>query len=250
MKSLRLLAPLLLMCLAPAVAAVPPESQVKLESLTKESDALAKQRYRWEGVQQALLKQKKQIEDTQTAVMQQQSDLNHRSAAHNQQTAAQKQHIADTKADCSNNPENSSGKANACNGDAKNINQASGDLNADVAQLQAEQDSLNARYAQANQDASDWNAHESEAMEHLNKVYHAMNDWLDRAYELIIDPDFRDAVTETNADAYCENRGLPSGTLSINTVKRLSDAYRKCLKYVLQGEYKLRQAAPTATTHP
>ncbi|MGE5624067.1 MAG: hypothetical protein ACM3ZT_00810 [Bacillota bacterium] len=247
MYRIRVAIMVVLTCLPLAVPAMPTALQAKVESLARESDSLAKQRYRWEGVQQALLKQKKQIEDTQTAVMQQQSDLNRRNEAHNQQAAAQKQRIQGNRSQCGG-AQSSSGKVNECDNDIKGINQASGNLNTDAAQLQSEQDSLNARYAQANQDASDWNAHEADAMDHLNKVYHAMNGWLDRAYDVITDPDFRDAVTAANADAYCENRGLPSGTLTIDTVKRLSDGYRKCLKYVLEAERKAQLAPAPATS--
>jgi len=229
-------------------AAMPPELQQKTEALAKESDAIAKQRARWEGVQAALLKQKDEIEANQKAVMAQQDALNQRSAAHNQEAAAQVQRIKSGKQGCGEDDTSQGGsgddRTNGCNTNAKVLNQKTGDLNADAAAVKAQQDALEAKYAKANQDASDWQAHESQATDHLNQVYHSMNDWLDKAYPVITDSDFRDEVTARNADAYCENRGLPAGTLSIPTLKRLNDGYRKCLKYVLDAQ---RKAAAGAT---
>jgi hypothetical protein len=250
----RLLMPLLagaLLAPALATAAIPPELQQKFETLTKESDAIAKQRTRWEGVQAALLKQKQEIEANQKAVMAQQDALNQRSAAHNQEAAAQAQRIKSGKQGCSNDDSSQGGsgddRTNGCNTNAKTVNQKTGDLNAETEAMKAQQDDLESKYAKANQDASDWQAHESQATDHLNQVYHSMNDWLDRAYPVITDSDFRDEVTARNADVYCENRGLPAGTLSIPTLKRLNDGYRKCLKYVLDAQHKAAAAgAPPA----
>jgi hypothetical protein len=228
------------------LAAMPDTLQQKAAALAKESDGLLLQRHKWEGVQKALLAQKKQIEDTQSAVMQQQNTLSQRAAAHNEAVTTQQQTLQADKSDCSDSSDSASHNTD-CNQDAKSLNQKSGDLNADTTTLQSEQAKLDARYAKANQDASDWNAHESVATEHLNTVYRATNDWLDRAYAVIIDGDFRDAVTAAGADAVCENRGLPAEKLRIPTLVRLSDAYRKCLKVVLSADN--RTPAPTATSH-
>jgi chromosome segregation ATPase len=228
------------------LAAMPDTLQQKAEALAKESDGLLLQRHKWEGVQKALLAQKKQIEDTQKAVMGQEDALNQRSVSHNQQIAAQQAALNSNKSGCNNGGDNSSGHTNDCDNDIKSLNSKTGDLNADTTTLQSDQAKLDAQYAKANQDASDWNAHESVATEHLNAVYRATNDWLDRAYAVIIDGDFRDAVTAAGADAACENRGLPAEKLRIPTLVRLSDAYRKCLKTVLSAT----QAAPAPATHP
>jgi hypothetical protein len=228
-----------------AVAAMPPELQTKVETLAKESDSLYKQRHKWEGVQQALLAQKQKIEAAQKEIDQQQEDLSHKSAAHNQATAAQQQRLQN--GGCGGKDSGSGGDLGAteCNKDAKKLNASTADLNTETTNLQSEQTALEAKYAKANQDASDWNAHESVATEHLNQVYRDMNAWLDKTYDVITDSDFRDEVTARNADAYCENKGLPSGTLPIATVTRLSEGYRKCLKYVVSAQQKA--AAPGAT---
>jgi chromosome segregation ATPase len=230
-----------------AAAAMPDTLQIRVETLARESDGLVKQRHKWDSVQQALLAQKQQIEATQKEVLQDQDSFNQRAVNHDQQVAAQQQTLKAKQSDCGNDSGNTTSHVNDCDNDAKKLNQKSGDLNTDVTALQTEQAKLNAKYAQANQSASDWNAHESVATDHLNEVYRATNDWLDRAYTVIIDEDFRDAVTATGADAYCENRGLPADRLSIPTLIRLSDGYRKCLKYVLSAEQKA--AVPAATTH-
>jgi chromosome segregation ATPase len=227
------------------LAVMPDTLQQKVVTLARESDSLLQTRHKWEGVQKALLAQKRQIEDTQKAVMQQQDTLNQRSAAHNQVAANQQQTLKSIKSNCADSADSTSHNAD-CNKDAKSLNQKTGDLNADTATLQSEQDKLDAQYAKANQDASDWTAHESMATDHLNEVYRATNDWLDRAYAVITDEDFRDAVTAAGADAACENRGLPGVKLSIPTLVRLSDAYRKCLKTVLYAP----QATSAAATHP
>jgi len=251
MRAATLLMSFILLSPVLAGADLPPELQQKMEALTKESDAIAKQRIRWESVQAALLKQKAEIEATQKAVMQQQDALDQRGAQHNQQAAVQQQHIQ--KGGCSTKDDGSGVSGGdlsvaQCDKDAKKLNATTADLNADAQSIQAEQMALEAKYAKANQDASDWQAHESQATDHLNAVYHSMNDWLDKVYPIIADSDFRDEVTARNADGYCKNRGLPSGTLSIPTLKRLNDGYRKCLKYMLEAQ---RKVAPVgATTAP
>jgi chromosome segregation ATPase len=225
-----------------AAAAMPDVLQQKVQALARESDGIAKQRHKWETVQQALLAQKKQIEATQEAVMNAQDTLNQRSVSHNQQVAAQQEALKKNESGCRNGGEQGSGHVDDCDKDIKDLNQKTGALDSDVGSVESEQAKLDAQYAQANQDASDWNAHESLATQHLNEVYRAGNDWLDRAYEVITDQDFRDEVTATGSDASCENRGLPAGKLSIPTLVRLSEAYRKCLKTVLSAE--LRAPAP------
>lgn len=243
---MRLVLLLVLASLLPltARAALPPELQAKFETLVKESDGFAKQRAKWEGVQKALLEQKKDIDESQYTISQRQADLSQRSASHNQRASAQSAALKGSQADCNNGGNNSSGHANECNTKIKDINQETGDLNADAAALKAEQDSLDAQYAKANQTASDWNLHERQAVKQLNVVYKGMNDWLDRAYDMVVNPDFRDEITARGADAVCENRGLPSGTLSIPTMNRLSDYYRKCLKTVLAEQKKAAASAP------
>ena len=231
-----------------AAAAIPPELQQKIESLSRESDTIAKQRLRWEGVQASLLKQKAAIEAAQNDIAQQQDALNARGAQHNQQVSAQQQRI--DKGGCGKK-DNESGVSGGdlataqCDKDAKKLNANTADLNAQVADIQAEQDALSAKYAKANQDASDWNAHESEVTEQLNKVYSSMNDWLDRAYPIIVDDGFRDEVAARGEDAACANHGLPPD-MSIATAKRLNDGYRKCLKSMLQAERAAAKAAPAA----
>lgn len=223
-------------------AAMPEDLQQKVQALATESDGIAKQRHKWESVQQALMAQKKQIEANQKSVMEAQDALNQRSVSHNQQVAAQQQALKANKSDCQNG-DSSAGHVDDCDTDIKHLNQKTGTLDADVGSVASDQAKLDAQYAAANQTASDWNAHESVATGHLNEVYRAGNDWLDRAYAVVVDQDFRDAVTATGSDAYCENHGLPAGKLSIPTLIRLSDAYRKCLKSVLSAEQKA--AAPT-----
>ncbi|HEX2667822.1 MAG TPA: hypothetical protein VHP13_05565 [Gammaproteobacteria bacterium] len=237
---------LILLLPVAARAAMPPELQAKLETLAKESDGLAKQRAKWEGVQKALLEQKKDIDESQYTISQRQADLGQRSVAHNQKAGAQNAALKGSQDDCNNGGNNSSGHANECNTKIKDINQQTGDINADAAALKAEQDSLDAQYAKANQTASDWNLHERQAVKQLNAVYKGMNDWLDRAYDMVANPDFRDEITARGVDAVCENRGLPSGTLSIATMNRLSDYYRKCLKSVLAEQKKAAAAAPAS----
>lgn len=235
-----------------AAAALPPELQQKMESLSRESDAIAKQRTRWEGVQKALLAQKAQIEAAQNAIAQQQDALNARGAQHNQQAAAQQQTLQ--KSGCGKDKDDDSGVSGGdlgtaqCNKDAKQLNANSAGLNTEAADIQAQQAALEAKYAKASQDASDWNAHESQATEHLNQVYQSINDWLDRAYPIITDESFRDEVTARGADAYCENHGLPAN-MSISVAKHLNDGYRKCLKYVLDAQRKSADVAPAAATH-
>ena len=230
-----------------AAAAMPDTLQQKVQALVKESDSIAKQRHKWETVQQALLAQKQQIEANQKAVEQAQDALNQRTVSHNQQVTDQQKALNAKKSDCQPGGD-SAQHVNDCDSDITNLNQKTGALNADVGTVQSDQAKLDAQYAQANQDASDWNAHESLATQHLNEVYQSGNDWLDRAYAIITDSDFRDAVTATGSDAYCENHGLPTGKLSIPTLNRLSDAYRKCLKTVLSADGKA--PAPAAvTTH-
>jgi chromosome segregation ATPase len=226
-----------------ATAAMPDILQQKVEALVKESDGIAKQRHKWETVQQALLAQKQQIETTQKAVMDAQDALNQRTVSHNQQVVSQQKALKATKSDCQNG-DSSVSHVDDCDKDIKDLNQKTGTLDADVGSVASDQAKLDAQYAEANQDASDWNAHESVATQHLNEVYRAGNDWLDRAYAVITDQDFRDAVTATGSDSYCENRGLPTSKLSIPTLNRLSDAYRKCLKSVLSAEQKA--AAPAS----
>ena len=241
--SMLLLAGLLLPAFA---AAMPPELQAKVETLAKQSDSIAKQRHKWEGVQDALLAQKSKIEAAQKELDQQQEDLSTKSAAHNQAAAAQQQRLANGGCGGKDNSSGGDLGTSNCNKDAKKLNAGSADLNAESTSLQSEQAALEAKFTKANQDASDWNANESVAVEHLNGVYHDMNAWLDKTYDVITDPDFRDEVTAQKADDYCENKGLPAGTLPIATVKRLSDGYRKCLKYVLEAQQK---AAATAPAH-
>ncbi|HEY1773615.1 MAG TPA: hypothetical protein VGH91_10540 [Gammaproteobacteria bacterium] len=227
-------------------AAMPDVLQQKVQTLTQESDSIAKQRHKWETVQEALMAQKKQIEANQKAVTDAQDALNQRTVSHNQQVATQQQALDAKKSDCQTG-DTSAGHVDDCDKDIKDLNQKTGALNSDVGSVQSDQAKLDAQFAQANQDASDWNAHESLATQHLNEVYQAGNDWLDRAYQVITDSDFRDAVTATGSDAYCENRGLPSGKLSIPTLNRLSEAYRKCLKVVLSADKKT--PAPAAASH-
>lgn len=232
-----------------ATAALPPDLQQKMESLSKESDAIAKQRLRWEGVQKALLAQKAQIEATQNEIAEAQDALNARGAQHNQQAAAQQQTLK--KSGCGKDKDDSgvSGGDLAtaqCNKDAKQLNASTTDLNTEAQDIQSQQAALEAKYAKASQDASDWNAHESQATEHLNEVYQSMNDWLDKVYPIITDENFRDEVTARGADAYCENRGLP-GNMSISTAKKLNDGYRKCLKSVLAAEQAATKTAPAAS---
>ena len=233
------------MLLPDLAAAMPPELQAKVEALAKQSDSLYKQRHKWEGVQQALLAQKQQIEDTQKAVSAQQDTLNQKTAAHNQATAAQQQRLK--QGGCGGKDNGSGGDlaATQCNKDAKALNADSAGLNAESSDLESQQAALEAKFAKASQDASDWNAHESVATEHLNQVYRDMNTWLDAAYGVITDGDFRDEVTAQKADDQCENKGLPSGTLPIATVKRLADGYRKCLKTVLENQKKAAAAPAT-----
>ena len=228
-------------------AAMPDTLQEKVQALVKESDGIAKQRHKWETVQQALMAQKQQVEAKQKAVEDAQDALNQRTVSHNQQITAQQQALKSNKSNCQYG-DTSAGHVDDCDKDIKDLNQKTGSLNADVGSAQSDQAKLDAQYAQANQDASDWNAHESLATQHLNEVYQAGNDWLDRAYGIITDSDFRDAVTATGSDAVCENHGLPTGKLSIPTLNRLSDAYRKCLKTVLSAEERA-PAAAAATTH-
>jgi hypothetical protein len=234
-----------------AMAAMPDTLQAKVETLAKESDGLAKQRHKWESVQEALLAQKQQIESTQKENTHAQDALNQRAASHDQQVASQQQVLKAKQTDCGSGG-NTTSHANDCDNAAKDLNQKTGDLNTDTATLQTEQAKLDAKYAADNQTASDWNAHESVATDRLNEVYRATNEWLDQAYPVIVDLDFRDAVTATGTDSVCENHGLPAGKLSIPTVIRLSDAYRKCLKSVLSAQQK--PVAPitapaAATTH-
>jgi septal ring factor EnvC (AmiA/AmiB activator) len=231
-----------------AAAAITPEMQQKIESLSRESDGIARQRLRWEGVQDSLLKQKAEIEAKQNEIAEAQDALNARGAQHNQQVNAQQQRLQ--KGGCGKQDDDSgvSGGDLAtaqCDKDAKRLNAGSAGLNAQVADIQAQQDALSAKYAKANQDASDWNAHESQVTEQLNKVYRSMNDWLDRAYPVISDDGFRDEVAARGADAACTNRGLPAD-MSIVTAKRLNDSYRKCLKTMLQAEREAAKGAPVA----
>jgi len=239
--SMLLLAGLMLPALA---AAMPPELQAKVEALAKQSDSIAKQRHKWEGVQDALLAQKQQIEANQKEILQAQDSLDQRTASHNQAAAAQQQRLQ--KGGCEGKDNGSGGDLGAteCNKDVKKLNAGTADINAESTSLQSEQAALEAKFAQNQQTASDWNAHESVAVDHLNGVYRDMNVWLDKAYDVITDPDFRDEVTAQKADDVCENKGLPSGTLPIATVKRLTDSYRKCLKYVLEAQQKAAAAPP------
>jgi hypothetical protein len=233
-----------------AAAAMPQPLQSKVEALAQRADSISKQRHKWEGVQQALMAQKPQIEAAQKELDQQQDDLNSKSAVHNQAAAAQQQRLKDSGCGGKDNGSGGDlGTAN-CNKDAKKLNANSADLNTETTGLQSEQTVLEAKFTRANQDASDWNAHESVATQHLNGVYHDMNDWLDSAYEVITDGDFRDEVTARGTDADCENKGLPAGTLPIATVKRLTDSYRKCFRSVLDAQHKSATAAPTSSTHP
>ena len=230
-----------------AAAAMPDDLQQKVQALVKESDGIARQRHKWETVQQALMAQKKQIEANQKAVKDAQDALNQRTVSHNQQVADQQKALKANQSDCEHG-DRGAAHVDDCDNDIKDLNQKTGALDADVGSVQTDQARLDAQYAQANQDASDWNAHESLATQHLNEVYEAGNDWLDRAYAVITDSDFRDAVTATGADAFCENHGLPTGKLSIPTLSRLSEGYRKCLKTVLSAEAKA-PAPAAATTH-
>lgn len=234
-----------------AAADIAPELQQKVESLAKESDAIARQRLRWEGAQAVLLKQKAEIEATQADLTRQQDALNARGAQHNQQVADQRQLIA--KGGCGHDDDGSGvagGDLNTatCDKNAKQLNAGSADLNAQSADLQSQQAALQAKYAKAQQDASDWNAQESQATEQLNKVYRSMNDWLDKAYPVITDDGFRDEVTARGADAVCANHGLPAD-MSISTAKRLNDTYRKCLKTMLQPRPDATKTAPGASVH-
>ena len=230
-----------------AAAAMTPEMQQKLESLTRESDAIARQRLRWEGVQKALLAQKAAIEAAQQQILQEQDSLNQRGAQHNQQAASHQQQLK--KGGCGKDQDDGSGVSGGdltqaqCDKDAKKMNADSAGLNAEAKDIQSQQDALSAKYAKANQDASDWNAHESQVTEQLNKVYGSMNDWLDKAYPLVTDDSFRDEVAARGAEAACENHGLPAN-MSIAEMKRLNEAYRKCLKTVLHAE----RAAPRRAT--
>ncbi|HEY3644779.1 MAG TPA: hypothetical protein VGM16_05510 [Gammaproteobacteria bacterium] len=217
-----------------AAAAMPPELQARVAALAKQSDSLYKQRRKWEGVQQALLAQKQQIEADQAELGKRQEDLDRMSATHNQAAAAQQQRLKG--GGCDKDKGGGELGDDQCNKDAKQLNAGTKQLNAESASLETEQAALETKYAKANQDASDWNAHESQATEHLNQVYRGLNDWLDKAYGVITDSDFRDEVTAQGADAQCENKGLPAGTLPIATVKRLADGYRKCLSYVLSAQ--------------
>lgn len=232
-----------------AAAAMTPEMQQKIQTLARESDAIARERARWEGVQASLLKQKAEIEAAQKDIAEQQDSLNARKDQHNQQVSAQQRKIQ--KGGCGKQ-DDSSGVGGGdlataqCDKDAKQLNANSADLNAQVSDIQAEQDALQARYARANQDASDWNAHESEVTAQLNKVYGSMNDWLDKAYPVIVDESFRDEVSAHGADAVCANHGLPSD-MSISVAKRLNDGYRKCLKSVLQAERDAPKQAPAGS---
>jgi chromosome segregation ATPase len=227
-------------------AAMPDILQQKVQALAKESDGIAKQRHKWETVQQALMAQKQQIEANQKSVMDAQDALNQRTVSHNQQVATQQQALQKNQSQCKNGSDSGTSHVDDCDKDIQGLNQKSGALNADVGSVESEQAKLDAQYAEANQSASDWNAHESVATQHLNEVYRAGNDWLDRAYQVITDEDFRDAVAATGSDAYCENRGLPTGKLSIPTLNRLSETYRKCLKYVLSQPDKVPAPAPTS----
>lgn len=234
-----------------AAAALPPDLQQKVESLAKDSDAIAKERVRWEGVQKALLEQKAQIEATQNEIAQQQDALNARGTAHNQAAASQQQHLQ--KGGCGKDKDDSgvSGGdlgAAQCNKDAKQLNANTADLNTEAQDIQSQQTALQAKYAKANQDASDWNAHESQATEQLNRVYQSMNDWLDRAYPVIADSDFRDEVSARGVDAGCENHGLPE-SMSISTAKHLAEGYRKCFKSVLAAQHAATKAPPAASNH-
>ena len=234
-----------------AAAALPPDLQQRVETLARESDAIAKQRVRWEGVQKALLAQKQAIEAAQNEIAQQQDALNARGTAHNQQAAAQQQHLQ--KGGCGKDKDDSGvsggdlGTAQ-CNKDAKQLNANTADINTEAQDIQSQQATLEARYAKANQDASDWNAHESQATEQLNLVYRSMNDWLDRAYPVIADTDFRDEVSARGADASCANNGLPE-SMSIGTAKHLAEGYRKCFKSVLAAQHDAPKAQPAASTH-
>lgn len=234
-----------------AAAALSPDLQQKVEALAKDSDVIAKQRLRWEGVQKALLAQKQSIEAAQNEIAQQQDALNARGTAHNQAAAAQQQHIQ--KGGCGKDKDDSGvsggdlGTAQ-CNKDAKQVNANTADLNTEAQDIQSQQAALEARYAKANQDASDWNAHESQATEQLNLVYRSMNDWLDRAYPVIADSDFRDEVSARGADASCANNGLPE-SMSISTVKHLTDSYRKCFKSVLAAQHAVTKAPSDASHH-
>lgn len=233
-------------------AAMPPDLQTKVEALAREADSLERQRRKWEGVQQALLAQQQQIEDSQKDIQQQQDALEQQRATHDQQAAQHEQALKSSKSDCNSGDDSSSEHARECNSGIKDLNQKTSDLNTEATSLEAEQAKLDAQYAKNNQTASDWNANESVAVDHLNTLYHTMNDWLDKAYDVITNGDFRDEVTLQKADAYCVNRGLPAGLLSIETVKRLTDSYRRCLKYVLTQQRKAQHdsAAGGAATPP
>lgn len=245
MRTILLAHALLLSMLAsmPA-AALPPELLQKAELLNRQAGPLFKQAHKWESVQQAMLKQKQDIEAAQDEINRESTALGEKSSAHNRQVALQQQRLKESKTDCASGG-NDSGRTESCNDKAQSLNAQTADINAENGALNAEQAALDAKYAKANQDASDWNAREQLVVQNMNASYRALNDWLDHAYGVISDSDFRDAVSAAGVDGVCENRGLPD-SMSIATQRKLGLYYRNCLKTVLAAR---PAAAPVAATH-
>lgn len=229
---------LLLLILAPPPA-VYAEGD-KVGALIKDYGSISHDLHKAQQTQSVLLKQKAALDVRGSNLSKRQDALNNQANAHNAEAAAQQRALAKSKSDCNNSNQNSSGQANACDNNIKKLNQKTADLNATVSPLQQQQSELDLEYGQYNQAANDWTAQENENTTSLNALYRALNDWADRADDLMGSAAFHEEMESSHADQVCAYHTLPDGMLSIEDLQHYAAGAERCLRYIDAQRHKTR----------
>lgn len=213
----------------------------KVHTLVKDYASINRDLRKTQAVQAALMQQKSKIDATGADLNKRQDALNDQADSHNTEAAAQQRALVKNKSDCNNANQNSSGQANACDNDIKKLNQKTADLNASVAPLQQQQSELDLEYAQYNQAANDWSVQEQRTMTELNTLYRALNDWADRADDLMGSEPFQEEVEDNHADKQCVHHALPDGVVGIEELQSYAAGAERCLRYI---DAQRRKAGP------
>ena len=213
----------------------------KVHTLVRDYVSIDHDLRKTQALQAALMQQKSKIDATGAGLNNRQDALNDQANSHNTEAAAQQRALVKSKSDCNNANQNSSGEANACDNAIKQLNQKTADLNAGVAPLQQQQSELDLEYAQYNQTANDWSVQEQRTMTELNTLYRALNDWADRADDLMGSGPFQDEVEANHADKQCVHHGLPDGVVSIEELQTYAAGAERCLRYI---DAQRRKAGP------
>jgi len=226
----------LLMAIAVMPAAAWADASNKVDTLLRDYGSISRDLRKAQQAQTELIEQKAILDARGADLTRRQEALNAQTRAQPPTPASQQKTPDENKSPCDiknyvdgkNTPQHIDG----CDNKTKKLKKMSLAAYAGALPLETEQTRLDLAYSQYDEAADGWNAQEQQTIRALNKLYHSMNDWADRAEGLITSAPFQAEILAEHWGKYCPDRSMPSGVLSIDEVVSFADGYAKCLKYI------------------